>query len=62
VLRLRLCWWPVAGDSLVADKSPIAEELNVAWAMHEITAEFIERTLDWFAEQTSRPFVEQTSR
>merc|ERR1740123_1062652 len=30
------------GDSLVADRSPISEVLNVAWARHEITAEGIE--------------------
>ena len=26
-------------DSLVADKSPIAELMNVAWAMHEFVAD-----------------------
>eukprot|EP00937_MAST-01D_sp_MAST-1D-sp2_P001590 g1590.t1 len=36
------------GDSLVADESALAEEMNVAWAMHELTAEHIEDTLSWF--------------
>eukprot|EP00811_Abedinium_folium_P015849 NODE_247_length_3296_cov_8.165983.p1 GENE.NODE_247_length_3296_cov_8.165983~~NODE_247_length_3296_cov_8.165983.p1 ORF type:complete len:803 (-),score=129.90 NODE_247_length_3296_cov_8.165983:773-3181(-) len=35
------------GDTLVADASPIVEELNVAWAMHEITGEWVEEALEW---------------
>ena len=34
--------------SLVADESPISELLNVAWAAHEITAEYLP--------EVSRPF------
>uniref|UniRef100_A0A6U4HBT8 Uncharacterized protein n=1 Tax=Vitrella brassicaformis TaxID=1169539 RepID=A0A6U4HBT8_9ALVE len=37
------------GISLTADESAISEELNIAWASHEITAEFTKETLDWFA-------------
>ena len=35
-------------DSLIADQSPIAEELNVAYALHEITADFMDETLIFF--------------
>jgi hypothetical protein len=35
-------------DSLAADKSPISEELNVAYAMHELTAEHMDATLAFF--------------
>lgn len=35
-------------DSLEADKSPISELMNVAWAYHEITDEFIEDTINFF--------------
>ena len=35
-------------DSLGPDESNIAEVLNVAWAMHEITADFMSETLDFF--------------
>ena len=30
-----------------ADASAVAEELNVAWAAHEITADFMRQTLAW---------------
>ena len=30
-----------------ADESAVAEELNVAWAAHEITADFMAQTLAW---------------
>jgi len=35
-------------DSLNADESAISEELNVAWAMHEFTGDFVRQTLDFF--------------
>merc|ERR1711920_1181089 len=35
------------GDSLVADRSPISEVLNVAFAQHEVTSEGIEKQLDF---------------
>lgn len=35
------------GDSLVPDRSPISEVLNVAWAEHEITSEGIQAQLDF---------------
>jgi zinc transporter 2 len=34
-------------DSLVADRSPISEVLNVAWGYHEITSDFIKETIDF---------------
>ncbi|CEM07910.1 unnamed protein product [Vitrella brassicaformis CCMP3155] len=37
------------GLSLTADRSSISEELNVAWASHELTADFTKEILDWFA-------------
>ena len=39
------------GDSLEPDESAISEELNVAWAMHEITSQNIDSTLDWLEAQ-----------
>lgn len=36
------------GDALIADQSPIAELMNVAFAQHEFTDEFIQHTLDFF--------------
>ena len=38
------------GDSLKADASPLAEELNVLWAAHEICADVIGETLAFFEE------------
>lgn len=38
---------PGVADSLQADGSAVAEELNVAWAAHEITADFMAQTLAW---------------
>ncbi|CAM9219610.1 unnamed protein product, partial [Ectocarpus fasciculatus] len=35
-------------DGLIADKSPIAEVLNVAYALHEITSEHMDSTLNFF--------------
>jgi hypothetical protein len=35
-------------DTLEADKSPISEELNVAFAGHEITADFMRETMQFF--------------
>jgi len=36
-----------SGDSLVANRSPISEVLNVAWGLHEITSEGMEEALDF---------------
>jgi hypothetical protein len=36
------------GDSLVADQSPLSEIMNMAYAQHEFTDEFIQHTLDFF--------------
>ncbi len=38
---------PGVTDSLQADESAVAEELNVAWAAHEITADYMRQTLAW---------------
>jgi hypothetical protein len=35
-------------DSLQADLSPISEVLNVAYAMHELTSEYMTETLAFF--------------
>eukprot|EP00416_Gambierdiscus_australes_P025496 CAMPEP_0171066192 /NCGR_PEP_ID=MMETSP0766_2-20121228/7280_1 /TAXON_ID=439317 /ORGANISM="Gambierdiscus australes, Strain CAWD 149" /LENGTH=339 /DNA_ID=CAMNT_0011522347 /DNA_START=48 /DNA_END=1067 /DNA_ORIENTATION=+ len=35
------------GDSLVADESPIAEMLNVAWAKHELVGRYTDQILDF---------------
>ena len=35
-------------DSLVADQSPISELMNVAWASHEITDEYIDDVITFF--------------
>ncbi|KAJ1623299.1 hypothetical protein T492DRAFT_1055946 [Pavlovales sp. CCMP2436] len=46
--RWRAVLRPLSGsDALVADKSPIAELLNVAFAQHEMTADHIDATLDF---------------
>lgn len=39
--------------SLEADRSPIFEVLNVAWAGHEIISDTTDAMLDWFAAQRS---------
>eukprot|EP00854_Cymbomonas_tetramitiformis_P005869 gene5869-7068_t len=39
----------VAKLPLEDDLSPISEELNMAYASHEIVAEFMEETLAWMA-------------
>jgi hypothetical protein len=38
---------PEAVDSLAADESPVSEILNVAWARHEFTDAFLDKSLDW---------------
>lgn len=38
-------------DSLVADRSPLSEELNRAWGAHEMTADRFDETLDFFFAQ-----------
>ncbi len=44
---------PGEKDSLEADQSAVAEELNVAWASHEITSDYMGQTLEWFAQTQS---------
>ncbi len=39
----------LANDTLAPDASPIAEELNVAWAAHELTADAMNETLAFFS-------------
>jgi hypothetical protein len=34
-------------DSLMADHSPVSEEMNVAWANHELVSDYIDETLDF---------------
>jgi len=47
----RECLKKFAGsDSLVADKSPISEVLNVAFAQHEMSSEFVDEMIDFFEE------------
>jgi len=41
----------LGGDSLIADQSPIAEVLNVAWAAHEATAEHVDAALAFLEDQ-----------
>ena len=48
----------IAGDSLIADASPISEVLNVAWAYHELTATRAELILDFF--ESSSEFCKNT--
>jgi len=40
----------VEGDSLEPDASPLAEELNVLWAQHELTRDAMGQTLAFFRE------------
>eukprot|EP01026_Neomeris_dumetosa_P020694 TRINITY_DN1833_c0_g1_i1.p1 TRINITY_DN1833_c0_g1~~TRINITY_DN1833_c0_g1_i1.p1 ORF type:complete len:473 (-),score=22.30 TRINITY_DN1833_c0_g1_i1:748-2166(-) len=35
-------------DSLQQDESPIAEELNVAWAQHQMISDYTSQVLKWF--------------
>lgn len=49
------------GDTLVADVSPLAEELNRAWAGHEITSEYYAESLH-FLEQSLRTHIQTTVR
>jgi len=47
----RKCLRKFAGsDSLVADESPISEVLNVAFAQHEMSSEFVDEMIDFFEE------------
>ena len=47
----------IENDNLQLDKSPISELMNVAWAQHELTAEFVPEILDFFlaAGRRARP-------
>jgi len=38
---------PGEPDALVHDVSPVAEVLNVAWAQHEIMADYMPQTMEW---------------
>lgn len=38
------------GDTLVADASPVAEEMNVAFAHHEISADHMPKVFEWLRE------------
>jgi len=54
----RECLQKFAGsDSLVADESPISEVLNVAFAQHEMSSDFVDEMIDFFEEaaQKRRP-------
>lgn len=42
-------------DSLVADQSPLSEELNRAWGAHEITSDHFSEVLDFFIECAMSP-------
>eukprot|EP01007_Sphenomonas_quadrangularis_P000416 NODE_1260_length_937_cov_100.299550_g1045_i0.p1 GENE.NODE_1260_length_937_cov_100.299550_g1045_i0~~NODE_1260_length_937_cov_100.299550_g1045_i0.p1 ORF type:complete len:290 (+),score=62.60 NODE_1260_length_937_cov_100.299550_g1045_i0:22-870(+) len=42
-------------DSLEADRSAVAEELNVAWAYHEASAEHVAVMLEFFSNHSSAP-------
>lgn len=37
------------------DESPVYEELNLAWASHELVADHIDEVLDWFAARKDGP-------
>jgi len=39
-------------DSLVADESPISEVLNVAYAQHEMSSDFVDDMIDFFKEES----------
>ncbi|PXF46841.1 hypothetical protein BWQ96_03370 [Gracilariopsis chorda] len=47
------------GDTLVADASPLSEEMNRAWAGHEITSEYYAESLH-FLEQSLRTHLQST--
>ena len=49
---------PGVTDSLQADESAVAEELNVAWAAHEITADFMAQTLAWIESKGAEEVAE----
>lgn len=49
----------LGGDSLRADESPIAEVLNVAWGVHEATAEHVDDALAFLEAHMPPPTGEQ---
>mmetsp|Transcript_11849 Transcript_11849/g.22613 ORF Transcript_11849/g.22613 Transcript_11849/m.22613 type:complete len:397 (-) Transcript_11849:144-1334(-) len=49
----------VEGDNLGPDESNIAEILNVAWASHEITSDFMNETLDFLEARGEPDILEQ---
>lgn len=45
-------------DSFIADQSPLSEELNRAWARHEITSDYFANALDYL--QSKKPKLTNT--
>ena len=37
------------------DESPVFEELNLAWATHELVSDHTDEILDWFASRKDGP-------
>lgn len=52
---------PGHADSLQPDASALSEELNVAWAMHEITADFMPQTIAWIESKGASTTPQQTA-
>ena len=43
------------------DESPVFEELNVAWAGHELVSDYIDVTLDWLLKEYNRDSLQLLS-
>ena len=43
------------------DESPVFEELNVAWAGHELVSDYIDHTLDWLLKEYNRESLQLLS-
>lgn len=41
--------------NFIKDESPVFEELNVAWAGHELVSDHMDNALDWFATKVDGP-------
>lgn len=41
--------------SFKADTSPVFEELNLAWAGHELVSDYTDACLDWFSSISDGP-------
>lgn len=52
-LRENVTGWRAATFKM--DESPVFEELNVAWAGHELVSDHTEAMLDWFAASVDGP-------